>query len=98
MDYCPGADGLECIGGWLYTSIPGRVMVFPANRKCPVCKGDEMQAQQPPGQDPGQYAPGQKPGQPGQHDPSKDPSKHDPSKPKKPGEEENDKDKDKGKR
>lgn len=34
-DDCPGADGLVCVGGWLYSAI--EMMIFPANRKCPVC-------------------------------------------------------------
>jgi len=36
-DECPGADGLVCIGGWLYSQMSGRMMVFPANKRCPVC-------------------------------------------------------------
>lgn len=35
--HCPGADGLSCIDGWLYSSMPGRMMIFPANKKCPTC-------------------------------------------------------------
>jgi len=42
---CGGADGLVCIGGWLYSSknkttltdIPMGMMIFPANRECPNC-------------------------------------------------------------
>jgi len=32
---CGGADGLVCIGGWLYSSMG--MMIFPANRECPNC-------------------------------------------------------------
>jgi len=35
MSECPGADGLVCVGGWLYSQI--NMMIFPANRKCPAC-------------------------------------------------------------
>jgi hypothetical protein len=34
-DECPGENGFVCIGGWLYT--PVNMMIFPTNRKCPVC-------------------------------------------------------------
>jgi hypothetical protein len=37
MSDCPGADGLVCVDGWLYSQMSGRMMIFPANRKCPVC-------------------------------------------------------------
>ncbi len=32
---CPGADGLLCVDGWLYSGVGG--MIFPANKKCPLC-------------------------------------------------------------
>ena len=32
---CYGSDGLVCIGGYLYSSIG--FMIFPANKKCPIC-------------------------------------------------------------
>ena len=32
---CPGADGLVCVGGWLYSQI--NMMIFPANKRCPTC-------------------------------------------------------------
>ena len=32
---CEGADGLICMSGWLYSNIG--MMIFPANKKCPVC-------------------------------------------------------------
>lgn len=35
MSECPGADGLSCVDGWLYSSV--NMMIFPANRKCPMC-------------------------------------------------------------
>lgn len=35
---CPGADGLICIGGWLYSMVA--FMSFPANKRCPVCNPD----------------------------------------------------------
>lgn len=41
MANCPGADGLDCIDGWLYSSHPVNMMIFPANRKCPVCNKDK---------------------------------------------------------
>jgi hypothetical protein len=34
-DSCPGADGLVCVDGWLYSQI--RMMIFPANKRCPIC-------------------------------------------------------------
>lgn len=39
---CPGADGLDCVGGWLYSSI--NMMIFPANKRCPTCTGGKMKA------------------------------------------------------
>lgn len=36
---CPGAAGLDCVGGWLYSSIG--MMIFSANRQCPVCNPPE---------------------------------------------------------
>ena len=36
---CPGADGLSCVGGWLYSSIG--MMTFPANKKCPTCNKEQ---------------------------------------------------------
>ena len=35
MSDCPGADGLTCIDGYLYSGIGG--MIFPSNKKCSVC-------------------------------------------------------------
>lgn len=35
MADCPGADGLVCLNGWLYSSVGG--MIFPANKTCPTC-------------------------------------------------------------
>ena len=32
---CPGADGLVCVDGFLYSGVEG--MIFPANKKCPLC-------------------------------------------------------------
>ena len=40
---CPGADGLSCIDGWLYSGVGG--MIFPANKKCPTCNLEEAMAQ-----------------------------------------------------
>jgi len=34
---CPGADGLLCIDGWLYSQSTTRMMIFPANKRCPKC-------------------------------------------------------------
>ncbi len=34
-DSCPGADGLVCVGGWLYSQV--NMMIFPANKRCPTC-------------------------------------------------------------
>jgi hypothetical protein len=34
---CPGADGLVCVDGYLYSQFKTRMMIFPANKKCPVC-------------------------------------------------------------
>jgi hypothetical protein len=35
MSDCPGADGLSCIDGWLYSSL--NMMIFPTNKRCPTC-------------------------------------------------------------
>lgn len=35
MEGCDGADGLACIGGYLYSGF--NFMIFPTNRKCPKC-------------------------------------------------------------
>lgn len=32
---CPGANGLVCIRGWLYSQM--NMMIFPANKRCPKC-------------------------------------------------------------
>ena len=34
---CPGADGLVCIDGWLYSQFQTRMMIFSANKRCPKC-------------------------------------------------------------
>lgn len=39
---CPGADGLVCIDGWLYSGLGG--MIFPANKRCPTCNPPERVA------------------------------------------------------
>jgi len=36
-DPCPGADGLVCIDGWLYSQFQTRMMIFSANKRCPKC-------------------------------------------------------------
>jgi hypothetical protein len=45
---CPGVDGFACIGGWLYTQMSNALMIFPTNRKCPLChpevKGQSIHA------------------------------------------------------
>lgn len=40
-EQCAGANGLDCIGGWLYSSVKGNSMIFPANKKCPTCSADD---------------------------------------------------------
>lgn len=35
VEACPGANGLDCVNGWLYSSV--NMMIFPTNKKCPTC-------------------------------------------------------------
>ena len=39
-DSCPGADGLVCVDGWLYSQV--RMMIFPANKRCPTCSASAL--------------------------------------------------------
>ena len=39
--HCPGDGVFSCLDGWLYSSMPGRMMVFPTNKKCPTCNKED---------------------------------------------------------
>lgn len=40
IEGCPGASGLACVNGWLYSVV--RLMIFPANKPCPICNKDAL--------------------------------------------------------